>query len=275
MAAFVDDFDGPELDTVVWLPHYLPMWSSREATLASYRLEELVPRARHPARPRAVAARGPPSAAPALRSPERKPVRPGGQHRRAAGRVRRAAGPGGATRLHRPSAGRWAPRDPLPDDDLAAVDGGALAVRLRGAARPLWGDLRDRGLRQGRRPRASPPRSASGSSRSATPTSPQDFAAPRLPIDVAEFHTYAVDWDATEAVFSVDGEKVRTLPRAADLSPAGDGRGLRLPGLEHGRRRPARARARRRQDQRRLSVTPRGSAGRSAPRRTGCRCASR
>ena len=65
------------------------------------------------------------------------------------------------------------------------------------------------------------------------------------------------------------------LPRASYLSPAGDGRGLRLPGMEHRRRRPPRARARRRQDQRRLSVTPRGSAGRSAPRRNGCRCASR
>src|SRR4051812_21302850 len=39
MAAFVDDFDGPDLDTSLWLPHYLPMWSSRGATLASYRLE--------------------------------------------------------------------------------------------------------------------------------------------------------------------------------------------------------------------------------------------
>ncbi len=25
MTAFVDDFDGPELDTDVWLPHYLPL----------------------------------------------------------------------------------------------------------------------------------------------------------------------------------------------------------------------------------------------------------
>ena len=40
MTAFVDDFDGPELDTDVWLPHYLPMWSSLEATRASYRLED-------------------------------------------------------------------------------------------------------------------------------------------------------------------------------------------------------------------------------------------
>ena len=36
----MDDFEGPDLDTDVWLPHYLPMWSSREATRASYRIEE-------------------------------------------------------------------------------------------------------------------------------------------------------------------------------------------------------------------------------------------
>ena len=29
MTDLVEDFDGPGLDTSVWLPHYLPMWSSR------------------------------------------------------------------------------------------------------------------------------------------------------------------------------------------------------------------------------------------------------
>ena len=38
--AFRDDFDEPDLDTDVWLPHYLPAWSSREQTRASYRLED-------------------------------------------------------------------------------------------------------------------------------------------------------------------------------------------------------------------------------------------
>ena len=133
----------------------------------------LVPRPGHPARARPVAARGPPPAAPALRSAERQPVRAGGQHRRPAGGLRRAAGQRGAARLRRSPAGRRAPRDPLPDDDLAAFDGGALAVRVREAARPLRGDLRDRGLRQGRGARESRPRSASGSSRSATRTSPR------------------------------------------------------------------------------------------------------
>jgi hypothetical protein len=45
------------------------------------------------------------------------------------------------------------------------------------------------------------------------PALTQDFDAPRLPIDIAEFHTYAMDWDADAAVFSVDGEEVRRCPR--------------------------------------------------------------
>jgi Glycosyl hydrolases family 16 len=39
------------------------------------------------------------------------------------------------------------------------------------------------------------------------------FEAVRLPIDVADFHTYAVDWTEDKADFIVDGELVRTCPR--------------------------------------------------------------
>ena len=39
-----------------------------------------------------------------------------------------------------------------------------------------------------------------------------DFAAARLPIDVAEFSRYAVEWDSAEAVFTVDGQVVRRCP---------------------------------------------------------------
>ena len=35
---FLDDFAGPELDSTVWIPHYLPMWSSRAASRATYRV---------------------------------------------------------------------------------------------------------------------------------------------------------------------------------------------------------------------------------------------
>jgi beta-glucanase (GH16 family) len=39
-----------------------------------------------------------------------------------------------------------------------------------------------------------------------------DFAAPRVPVDVAGFHEYAVEWDASEAIFSIDGEVLRRCP---------------------------------------------------------------
>ncbi len=35
----------------------------------------------------------------------------------------------------------------------------------------------------------------------------------RLPIDVVDFHTYAVDWTADKADFLVDGVLVRTCPK--------------------------------------------------------------
>jgi hypothetical protein len=35
---FEDTFDGGDLDRARWLPHYLPQWSSREASAARYRL---------------------------------------------------------------------------------------------------------------------------------------------------------------------------------------------------------------------------------------------
>ena len=44
------------------------------------------------------------------------------------------------------------------------------------------------------------------------PALTQDFDAPRLPTDVADFHTYAVDWNADVAVFSVDDEQARRCP---------------------------------------------------------------
>ncbi|GAB3815288.1 glycoside hydrolase family 16 protein [Kribbella italica] len=41
------------------------------------------------------------------------------------------------------------------------------------------------------------------------PSVPDDFTTVRLPIDVAEFHTYAVEWTAEQAEFYVDDQPVR------------------------------------------------------------------
>ena len=40
MTDFTDDFDGSDLDRDVWVPHYLPQWSSRAATAACYEVRD-------------------------------------------------------------------------------------------------------------------------------------------------------------------------------------------------------------------------------------------
>ena len=37
---FCDDFDAASLDTDVWLPHYLPQWSSRAESAATYAVRD-------------------------------------------------------------------------------------------------------------------------------------------------------------------------------------------------------------------------------------------
>ena len=39
-AAFSDEFDVAGLDTAVWVPHYLPMWSSRADSAAAYEIAD-------------------------------------------------------------------------------------------------------------------------------------------------------------------------------------------------------------------------------------------
>jgi hypothetical protein len=43
-----------------------------------------------------------------------------------------------------------------------------------------------------------------------------DFATPRLPIAVTDFHVYAADWRPGRVDFFVDGDHVRTVEQAPD-----------------------------------------------------------
>ena len=71
-----------------------------------------------------------------------------------------------------------------------------------------------------------------------------DFAAPRLEIDVADFHTYAVDWDSEESVFRSTARRYVDAP-ATDVPHAADAGRVRLPGMVDRRRRLPGAGARR------------------------------
>lgn len=44
------------------------------------------------------------------------------------------------------------------------------------------------------------------------PAVAEDFEAVRLPLDIAEFHAFAVDWPPERANFSVDEAEVRSCP---------------------------------------------------------------
>jgi hypothetical protein len=211
MTRLVEDFEGPDLDTSVWLPHYLPMWSSREATQASYRLEDSclvldIPRDHGVWLPEE---HSPPLRVSGLQSGNRSgPVGSGdGQQQVYDGQVVReqqeefhghlqAGGEltvrCGMTLSPRSMAALWLcgfEDEPERCGEICVVEVFGKDVVPGKSAEVGLGlkQIRDPGL--------------------AT-----DFAAPRLPIDVAEPHDYAVRWEAEEAVFSVDGRVVRRCP---------------------------------------------------------------
>lgn len=213
MSGFRDDFDGPVLDTTVWLPHYLPAWSSRAATAASHRLEDscLV-----------------------LDVPADHPVWCPGDHepplRCSAVQSGSFSGPVGSTRGQQRFREGQTVREEQPRFEgwLPAHGHAEIRCRMRLSGRSmaaLWlagFEDDEEQLRCGelcvveifgRSVRDGSCEVGMGIKAFRDPHLTQDFHAPRLPIDPADLHTYAVDWDAEAAVFSVDGEEVRRCPR--------------------------------------------------------------
>lgn len=205
-----DDFDGDRLDTTVWLPHYLPAWSSRAATTASWSVSDSLLTLRVP--------RGHGLWCPDEHDgPLRVSGMMSGNH----------SGPVGSTSGQQPIRPGQRVREEQPEFRGHLQSSGTVAVRCRMALSPrsmaaLWlvgweavpeesaeicvveifgRSIGDDGCEVGM-----------GLHSFRDPHVPEDFAAPRLAIDPAAMHTYAVRWDAAEAVFSVDGDEVRRCP---------------------------------------------------------------
>jgi hypothetical protein len=210
---FRDDFDGPDLDAAVWLPHYLPAWSSRAATRASYRLGD---------------------SCLTLDVPVDHPVWCEGDHLpplRVSGiQSGSFSGPVGSTRGQQRFREGQTVREAQPRFEGWLPSSGRVAIRCRMTISPrsmaaLWlsGFEDDPGQEQcgelcvvevfGRSVEGASAEVGVGIKAFRDPALAQDFDAPRLPIDVADFHDYAVDWDADAAVFTVDGQEVRRCPR--------------------------------------------------------------
>ncbi len=213
---FEDRFTGPDLDQSTWFPHYLPAWSSRVRSRASFRLDR---------------------DGLTLDIPVEHPLWCEGDHDpplRVSGIQSGSwSGPAGSTHGQQrfregqvvleeqerfvgwlPSQGRveisarmeLSPRSMAAlfmsgfEDDEGQEQCGELCVFeiFGNALGPADEPSAEVGV---------------GIKAFRDPALRQDFEAPRLPIDVAEPHVYAVDWDPDEAVFTVDGVVVRRCPR--------------------------------------------------------------
>jgi hypothetical protein len=216
--AFEDHFDGPDLDRHVWLPHYLPQWSSRAASAAAYEVRDSCLRLFLPADH------------PLWCPDEHPPLRVSGvQSGVFSGPVGSTVGqqpvrPGAVVREAQPELRGWTPtygrlemraRATLTARSMVAWWLVGFEDRPERCAELCVAEVFGDGVRAGDdgRPTAAV---GMGTHPFRDPRMGEDFAAPRLAIDVAEFHTYAVDWRPDGAVFSVDGEPVRTVPVAPD-----------------------------------------------------------
>jgi Glycosyl hydrolases family 16 len=211
---FADDFDGPDLDTDVWVPHYLPMWSSRAESAATYAVAESELRLTIPPEQGLWCAdtHEPPLRVSGIQSG----VHSGdvgstaGQHAFRDGLVVREA-----QRTHwgwTPHYGRLEvkARMDLGPSSMASVWMVGIEDRPERSGElnlfEVFGDaLEDGSAAVG-----------SGVHPFRDPALADEFDAPRLELDVAAPHVYAVDWRPGRVDFLIDGRHVKTVDQAPD-----------------------------------------------------------
>ena len=213
-AVLEERFPGQDLDRDVWFPYYLPHWSSRAESAATWsvRAGEL-----HLTIPP-----GQPRWCPDLHE---EPLRVSCvQTGSFSGPVGSAVGQqpfadGLVVREEQPAFRGWTPMYGRTEVRMRAVldDASMVAFWMSGiedspersgeiCVAEIFGDT----VRSGS--------AAVGMGVKAfrDPRLTEDFAAVPLPLDVTGFHDYAVDWTPGRLVFSVDGEAVRELHQAPD-----------------------------------------------------------
>jgi hypothetical protein len=213
---FFDDFDAPDLDAGVWVAHYLPQWSSRAQSAATYAVAGSELRLTIPPEQGLWCAG---DHEPALRVS-------GVQSGVFSGPVGSTVGQqpfrdGQVVREEQPAAWGWTPRYGLLEVrarmDLSARSmasvwmvgledepdrcGEICVFEVFGDALGTAGDGPTAAVGMGVHPFRDPALS-------------DEFAAEPLAIDVAEPHVYAADWRPGRIDFLVDGEHVKTVHQA-------------------------------------------------------------
>jgi len=215
LVTFCDDFDAPALDTSVWIPHYLPMWSSRAESAATYALADSELRLTIP-----------PGQGLWCAGDHEPPLRVSGIQSGV------WSGPAGSTRGQQPYRDGLAVRELQPARWGWTPHYGRLEVRARMALSPrsmasVWMvGLEDEPERCGEicifevfgdaLTGGEGAAVGGGVHPFRDPALTDDFQAPRLPIDVTEPHLYAAEWRPGRVELFVDDEHIRTVDQAPD-----------------------------------------------------------
>jgi hypothetical protein len=191
--SFRDDFEGRDLDRSVWIPHYLPQWSSRAESAATYEVTRSELRLSIP-----------PGQGLWCPAEHEGPLRVSGiQSGVFSGAVGSTVGQqpfrdGLRVREAQPVHWGWTPRYGVIEDEPRR-SGEICVFEVFGDAIGRAGPAVGMGIHPFR-----------------DPALRDDFAAPRLPVDVTGFHVYAADWRPGRVDFYVDGDHVRTVGQAPD-----------------------------------------------------------
>ena len=212
--SFRDDFEGHDLDRSVWIPHYLPHWSSRVESAATYEVADSKLRLSIPLEQ-------------GLWCPVEHdgPLRVSGiQSGVFSGEVGSTVGQqpfrvGLRVREAQPTQWGWTPRY-----GVLEVRAG-MELSARSMASVWMVGIEDEPQRSGEICVLEVFGDAVGRSGVAVgmgihpfrdPLLHDDFATPQLPIDVTEFHVYTIDWRPGRVDFFVDGSHVRAVAQAPD-----------------------------------------------------------
>jgi hypothetical protein len=215
---FLDHFDGSELDTEVWVPHYLPQWSSRAESAATFTVAGSELRLTIP-----------PEQGLWCAGDHDPPLRVSGiQSGVFSGEVGSTVGQqpfrdGAVVREHQPAQWGWTPkygllevraRMDLSPRSMAGVWMVGLEDRPERSAEILIFEVFGDALAtDGGRPTAAV---GMGTRRFRDPAMTGDFGAPRLEIDVTRFHAYAAEWRPGRVDLLVDGRHIKTVEEAPD-----------------------------------------------------------
>jgi hypothetical protein len=198
---FADHFEGPRLDTEVWIPYYLPHWSSRAESAATYAIAGSELRLTIPADQGLWCA-----------DDHDPPLRVSGVQ-------------SGLTTGQQPFREGLVVREQQPTQWGWTPEYGVLEVRARMDLSPrsmasVWMvGLEDRPERCGEICvfevfGDAPSAVGMGIHPFRDPSLTDEFEAPRLEIDAAEPHVYAADWRPGRVDFVVDGQHVKTVRQA-------------------------------------------------------------